>query len=1197
MKTGKKSYKRAFLTLSGLGIGILFLAILIQAIFNFQDDPGRISKNFNRVLHEKEKSADRRLKEFAETFSKPSSVRRENSPFKESFRKSGIAYYIFRNDSLAEWTSNAIPGFSTLPEPLPSPGVLHLVNGWYELRYLEQSPRVFAALILIRHQYPFENNYLINDFPSWFHVPGGTSISQAGMSHPVLTWDGKYLFNLVFAPSGTLTGPRELTFLLIYLTIFLLFAASLNYLYLYLEPIFPNKWFFVLSFSVDLLLLRFVQFYFHAPHILYNSELFGPKIFSSSILLPSLGDFLVNALVVLIIAYFIFRHLPSGFASQIKRLSLRIGFSIISLTLIYAGFWSLIILVQQLVVNSSIPLNLADISSLNLYSIAGIAIISILFLAFFMITYRLAGIFAHSTGLNTLSVYQRFRTVRFSLTAIVIYLLFFAILATLMLNQCNSIMERSKRQLLALKLGCERDPMAEMLFGNIESLLLHDSVLQQVPLNNGKSNDSLVRYIENRYFGEFWNNYFVQITVCQPGKQLQVQPQNYLIGCRDYFSGIIADYGKPTLCRHLYYLDYGFGYRNYLATIPIPAADTSVNPNAAVYIEISSRLVFKDLGYPELLMDKKQVNFPDVSGYSYAFYRNSKLIHRIGNYQYSLDLKVPVGIMPANQQFYLQDGMSHFYYPVDKNNVLLLSRRTGSLLDRIAPFSYLFFVFAFVVLIFCMIVRPSMVFNMTNLQLGQRFQLIMTALLISSLLILGFLTIYYIIRLNTSKNLENLEERTHSILVELQHRFSAENDITGIPQESLNEYLTKLSNVFFVDINLYSPAGRLISTSRSQVFEKGLISDLIDSRALSKLQTDHKPFFTQQEYIGLYPYYSSYMPFFNDRNQLMGYLNLPYFARQEDLRKEISTFLIAFINIYVFLIILGIFTALIISTYISRPLRMLSAGIGRLTLGGINEKLDWNRRDEIGKLVDEYNHMTDELMKSAELLARSEREMAWREMARQVAHEIKNPLTPMLLSVQHLRKAWKENASDREERLQRFCNTMIEQIETLSAISSEFSDFAKMPQTRNEQLDMKDQIGNILEIYRDYAAIRFEVTPTEDGFPFIGDRTQILRVFTNLINNSIQAIGKAPGGKIRIGLCKQNDQIMVTITDNGPGIPEEQRGRMFQPNFTTKSGGMGLGLAIVKSIITAAGGEINFRTETGNGTTFIIKLPEKRNDF
>ena len=404
-------------------------------------------------------------------------------------------------------------------------------------------------------------------------------------------------------------------------------------------------------------------------------------------------------------------------------------------------------------------------------------------------------------------------------------------------------------------------------------------------------------------------------------------------------------------------------------------------------------------------------------------------------------------------------------------------------------------------------------------------------------------------------------------------------------------------------MNLYSPEGKLIATSRPEIFEEGLSSELMNREAFSNLNYMHNSYFFQKENIGENGYNSAYMPFFNERNQLLAYLNLPYFARQNDLKKEISAFLVAFINVYVFLIIVGIFLALVVSNYISRPLRILASSISQLSYGKNNEKIEWKRRDEIGQLVDEYNRMIDELAISADLLARSERETAWREMARQVAHEIKNPLTPMKLSVQHLEKAWNDHTSDWDERLKRFTETMTEQIESLSAIASEFSDFAKMPVTQPENLDINEILENVKALYQDTSQIRFEFRyDSRVPHTILGDRKQLLRVFTNLINNAIQAIGNNKDGLISIELESSDNKYRLQISDNGRGISAELSDRIFQPNFTTKSGGMGMGLAIVKSIIQGLGGEISFTSGEGSGTTFIIIFPaleamKQENDF
>jgi nitrogen fixation/metabolism regulation signal transduction histidine kinase len=236
--------------------------------------------------------------------------------------------------------------------------------------------------------------------------------------------------------------------------------------------------------------------------------------------------------------------------------------------------------------------------------------------------------------------------------------------------------------------------------------------------------------------------------------------------------------------------------------------------------------------------------------------------------------------------------------------------------------------------------------------------------------------------------------------------------------------------------------------------------------------------------------------------------------------------------------------------------------------------------------------MIDELARSADMLAKSERESAWREMAKQVAHEIKNPLTPMKLSVQYLQKAWDEKSDDWEERLQRFTRTIVEHIDTLSAIASEFSDFAKMPQKKEIRLNLSDIIKKSIDLYSDIENIQFRYTAVPDPpYHVMADKNQLIRVFNNLIQNAVQAIGKRHDGNISIQLEKRGREYLISVTDNGPGIPDDMMDKIFSPSFTTKTSGMGLGLALVRSIIVEAGGSISFESSSEKGTTFFIRLP------
>jgi two-component system nitrogen regulation sensor histidine kinase NtrY len=323
----------------------------------------------------------------------------------------------------------------------------------------------------------------------------------------------------------------------------------------------------------------------------------------------------------------------------------------------------------------------------------------------------------------------------------------------------------------------------------------------------------------------------------------------------------------------------------------------------------------------------------------------------------------------------------------------------------------------------------------------------------------------------------------------------------------------------------------------------------------------------------------------------MGYLNIPYFAKQTELENEISTLLVTLINIYVFLIVISLLVTLFIANRITGPLQMLQQKLANISLGRKNETIEWNNNDEIGNLIIEYNRMILELAESAERLAKSERETAWREMAKQVAHEIKNPLTPLRLNAQLIQRAYDEQSPQFDEKFKKFTSMLIEQVDTLAQIANEFSNFALMPKPKLTKVKISEVIQNAVTLFRTTTAsdISFNCF-TENDF-IDADKEQLLRVFNNLIKNALQAINDEKNGLVEINLKQENDIIIVEIIDNGIGINEEQKKLIFVPNFTTKTGGMGLGLAMVKSILENISATISFTSEENKGTTFELRFP------
>ena len=348
------------------------------------------------------------------------------------------------------------------------------------------------------------------------------------------------------------------------------------------------------------------------------------------------------------------------------------------------------------------------------------------------------------------------------------------------------------------------------------------------------------------------------------------------------------------------------------------------------------------------------------------------------------------------------------------------------------------------------------------------------------------------------------------------------------------------------------------------------------------------------EDIGNIKFLSAYVPVLDNKKNIVAYLNLPYFVKKSEVYNEVTSLFISIINTYVIAFITVIIIIYIISRNIAAPLNLIRNKMAVTSLGGKNEQIEWKGNDEIAQLVLQYNTMIDELAKSAEKLARSEREDAWREMAKQVAHEIKNPLTPMKLSVQHLQRAWKDKAPNLDDTFKRVTAVLIEQIDSMSLLATEFSSFAKLPASRFAVINAMEILQSVIDLYKDQGT-DITVNNENNSVNILLDKDQLMRVFNNLIKNAVQSIPDDRKGLITIRSFSQNGQLVISIRDNGTGINEEEQQKIFLPNFSTKTSGMGMGLAIVKNIVESAGGDIRFETEENIGTTFFINFPIANN--
>ncbi len=478
-----------------------------------------------------------------------------------------------------------------------------------------------------------------------------------------------------------------------------------------------------------------------------------------------------------------------------------------------------------------------------------------------------------------------------------------------------------------------------------------------------------------------------------------------------------------------------------------------------------------------------------------------------------------------------------------------------------------------------------------KLSLRSRIFIAMILLVVIASVLIAGITVYQYREQSRDYHDDRLERKEEQIKQSIGYTLKK----TTYPPTTENlEYIFKdeiyeIADVQNVNFNIYDLEGQLIKSSRPK-FESDSLSNCLSAEILNNLAINASKRYVEENSAAGDKYQASYTYITDGKFKPIGILNLPYFEDNSFNDMELREFLMRLGGVYFLMLLLAIALAYFISKYITRSLETIAEMMGKTDLTKRNPKIDIeDPSEEIEKLVTSYNAMIDELEQSAAKLARSEREQAWREMAKQVAHEIKNPLTPMRLSVQSFERKFDPLDPNIKNKVAEYSKTLIQQIDTMSSIASAFSNFAEMPAQQNETLNVIHIVKLALDIFNeDY--IHFMADETEIIATL--DRTQLIRVVTNLVKNAIQAVPEVASPRILVSVSTEDDYVKISVADNGIGISDGFKEKIFEPKFTTKSSGMGLGLGMVKNIVETYKGTISFTSQPGKGTVFTVKFPK-----
>ncbi len=477
--------------------------------------------------------------------------------------------------------------------------------------------------------------------------------------------------------------------------------------------------------------------------------------------------------------------------------------------------------------------------------------------------------------------------------------------------------------------------------------------------------------------------------------------------------------------------------------------------------------------------------------------------------------------------------------------------------------------------------------------LSTRIFIAMIFLVVSASVLIVVITIFQYNEQAEDYHILRLERKEEAIKAAIAYELS---DSKEFPIETyylpiiLDSKLSEISDIHNLDINIYDLEGKLLRTSHHR-YKNDTVMDVLSSYILRELKDSqaHRVVLPKKSPDGRL-YKSSYSYILDAFDVPIGIIGVPYLQYNSFQDEELKEFLFRLTLVYLFILILAIIIAYFLSKYITKSIESVSYKLRQTNFENRNEKIDLeDASSEIYGLVNSYNNMIDQLEESAVKLAQAERKHAWKEMAKQVAHEIKNPLTPMRLTVQNFAHRFNPSDPEIQQKIKDFCSSLIQEIDTMSEIASAFSRFAQMPNPKNENLNVVDEIKLALDIFQE----RFiHYLPEEPEVRANLDRTQLTRIITNLITNAIQAVAQKSDPKIEVRLQQNIDDIIIEVEDNGVGISNNDATRVFEPKFTTKTKGMGLGLSMVKSMVEANNGSITFVSKLDKGSIFTVTLPK-----
>lgn len=1204
-----------------------------------QMDPSAMADLVEKDLHSREAVFEKVLadeslmhKIWVDSLSLPEVKKLEALPF---------YLYAYEGNYLRFWNTNAV-----IPSGLGARqfSVLSTDRGFFVVRqvHLGDSSRHMVALMPVLVTYPVENDYLHSHFAASESIPANTRIilpgEQTAGAYKISGMHGTGAFYLLFNIQDIQKWSPGVLFIVL---LFLALLASISWIHLIILHLTRNVS-SIVGFIATLAVIVAFRAYLYIngpPFNLDTLVFFSPRLYASSVALPSFGDLFINTLCILWLVLFLVRHTPyKSYFEGLKGPRVRTVVAVVLVLLMLAYVQLFVHILQGLVIDSSISFDVSRFYSIDTYTILGLLVICIITgiscVVIYLFNFQLQALFADKMRKYGAVVFagailllisggyeEAFRWYllgwlvlflilldipRLHLVSdlfepqMIFWALFTGVFCTELLQYFNDSKEKeSRKAFVEQRLAPHRDNVLEYTFDKTAKAIERDNGLKHFFLRPLPSARKLLdRQLDSLYFTGPVDRYEATIYLFDvEGRPL------YNKDSIEYYR-LLAEKEQSitTSTPSLFFRETMPDKSSYLSYIPV-LSDTAGEKLGYVFIDLSLKKQAAETVYPELLLPTTSRANPKDNEYSYAVYVNGYLTSQTNEYPFATFMRYDT-LKDQDFRFYKVAGVSELHYRVSDKRTIVVVHNRSQWIEHITVFSYLFSIqvaLAIVILLYQLYLsyftRPVAGRRYIVLTLRKRIQYAMLTIVFVSFVFIGIVTVLFFTSRYRSSGSDKLRSAMQVAQKSVQdylttaHAYDNDYLFDSVTQSgNFRSFLSGLAGSQKIDINLYDNDGNLFAASQDEIFQRGLLARIMRPDAFYQLGEGGKSILLQNENVAGLSYLSAYEPLRDDRGIALGYVNVPFFSSERDLKFQISNIVITLINVYAFIFLISSLITVWITRWVTGSFNLIIRQFGKLNLQQ-NERIVWPYNDEIGMLVMEYNKMVDKVEANAALLARSERETAWREMARQVAHEIKNPLTPMKLNIQYLQQAIRNDSPNIKDLTKRVSEAIIEQIDNLSYIASEFSNFAKMPEARPEVLNLVDLVQTAAGLYRNEQRIEVTIAIPNISVNVYSDHSQLLRTLTNLLENAKQAIDPEKHGKIDVGLAVDGETAVISITDNGHGISEEVAQKIFQPYFTTRTSGTGLGLAMTRKIIEFWKGEISFQSEEGQGTTFYIKLP------